>query len=77
MDGYGMDARLKMKYTPRQGQCLAVIYYYTKLNGEPPSELDIACYFEITAPAAHRMVVTLQERGFIKHARKPTSLLVG
>ena len=60
-----MDVKLKMKYTPKQGQYLAFIYYYTKLNDESPSELDIARYFKITAPSAHRMVVTLEERNFI------------
>ena len=69
MDGYGMDGKRIMKYTPKQGQCLAFIYYYTKLNGKPPSELDIARYFKITAPSAHRMVVALEERGVI--ARVP------
>jgi len=27
-------------YTPRQGQFLAFIYYYTKLNGVPPAEAE-------------------------------------
>lgn len=52
-------------YTSRQGQCLAFIYYYTKLHREPPAEQDIAHYFKITAPAAHRMVIALAERDFI------------
>jgi len=65
MDGYGMDGKRIMNYTPKQGQFLAFIYYYTKLHNEPPSELDIARYFKITAPSAHRMVVALEERKFI------------
>jgi len=28
-------------YTPRQGQYLAFIYYYTKLNSQPPAETDM------------------------------------
>lgn len=28
----------KPEYTPRQGQFLALIYYYTKVNGCPPAE---------------------------------------
>ena len=52
-------------YTRKQGQCLAFIYYYTKLNNEAPAELDIARYFKITPPSAHRMVVALEERNFI------------
>lgn len=53
-------------YTPRQGQFLAFIYYYTKLNGRPPAEADMERYFQISAPAVHQMVVTLEKRGFIE-----------
>jgi hypothetical protein len=34
-------------YTPRQGQYLAFIYYYTKLNGQPPAETDMQRYFRV------------------------------
>jgi repressor LexA len=56
-------------YTRRQGQFLAFIYYYTKVNGRPPAEADMQRYFELTAPSVHQMVVTLERRGFI--ARLP------
>lgn len=69
-------------FTPRQGQFLAFIHYYTKLNGRPPAETDIARYFRITAPSAHQMVMTLERRGFIERvpgqqARRPDSLRPG
>ncbi len=54
------------RYTPRQGQFLAFIYYYTKLNGRPPAEADMERYFQTSAPAVHQMVVTLEKRGFIE-----------
>ena len=53
-------------YTSRQGQFLAFIYYYTKLNGRPPAEADMERYFRISAPAVHQMIVTLEKRGFIE-----------
>ncbi len=53
-------------YTPRQGQFLAFIYYYTKLNGQPPAESDMQRYFKVSAPAIHQMVVTLEKKGFIE-----------
>jgi Mn-dependent DtxR family transcriptional regulator len=56
-------------YTPRQGQFLAFIYYYTKLNGVPPAEADIGRYFRVSPPAAHEMVKALERHGFI--AREP------
>jgi repressor LexA len=56
-------------YTPRQGQFLAFIYYYTKMNGRPPAEADMQRYFEVSPPSVHQMVVTLEKRGYI--ARVP------
>jgi repressor LexA len=53
-------------YTPKQGQYLAFIYYYTKLNGRPPAERDMEYYFRVTPPAVHQMVVTLDKCGFIE-----------
>ena len=60
----GLDR--KPEYTPRQGQFLAFIHSYTKLNGCPPAEGDMARYFRITPPSAHQMVVTLEQRGLIE-----------
>ena len=60
----GLDK--KPKYTPRQGQFLAFIHYYARLNGCPPAEEDMARYFRITPPSAHQMVVTLEQRRLIE-----------
>ena len=57
---------MKPEYTSRQGQVLAFMHYYTKLNGCPPAENDVAGYFKITRPSAHQMVVTLERRGLIE-----------
>jgi len=56
-------------YTPRQGQFLTYIYYYTKIHRIPPSEMDMQRFFRTTPPAVHDMVKTLERRGFI--AREP------
>ena len=48
-------------YTDRQGQYLAFIYYYTKLNGVAPAESDMQRYFRVTPPAVHQMVLTLNK----------------
>jgi repressor LexA len=55
-----------VNYTPRQGQYLAFIYDYIKLNGQPPAEADIQRYFRVSAPTVHQMVVTLEQKGFIE-----------
>ncbi len=57
---------MKPPYTPKQGQFLAFIHYYTKLNGCPPAEADMARRFNITPPSAHQMVLTLEQRGLIE-----------
>ncbi len=57
------------QYTRKQGQYLAFIYYYTKLNGYPPAEADMQKYFMTSAPTVHGMVVQLEKKGFI--TRKP------
>ncbi len=57
------------EYTAKQGQYLAFIYYYTKLNDRAPAERDMQGYFQVTPPTVHQMVVTLTERGLI--SREP------
>ena len=61
-------------YTPRQGQFLAFIYYYTKLNRQPPAEADIGQYFGISAPAAHQMVITLEQAWVHRPHARTTSV---
>jgi DNA-binding MarR family transcriptional regulator len=53
-------------FTEKQGQYLAFIYAYTKVNGRPPAEADMQRYFCVTPPSVHRMVVELEERGLIR-----------
>jgi repressor LexA len=56
---------MKDKYTPRQGQYLAFIYYYNKINGHAPAESDIRQYFNVTWPSVHQMIITLEKKGLI------------
>jgi len=53
------------KYTDKQGQYLAFIYYYTKIHGIGPAESEMQRYFNVTPPSVHQMIVTLEQRGFI------------
>ena len=57
---------MKGKYTQKQGQYLAFIHYYSKIHGQPPAEADMQRYFKVTAPAAHQMVLTLENQGLIE-----------
>ncbi|MBV6627453.1 MAG: hypothetical protein KI793_31675 [Rivularia sp. (in: Bacteria)] len=54
---------MERKYTAKQGQYLAFIYYYTKLNGCPPAEADMQRYFKTTPPTVHSMVLNLEKLG--------------
>lgn len=53
-------------FTTKQGQYLAFIHAYTKLNRRPPAESDMQRYFRVTPPSVHRMVVELERLGLIR-----------
>ncbi len=53
-------------FTDKQGQYLAFIHLYTKLNRRPPAEADIQQYFRVTPPTVHSMIVGLEQRGLIR-----------
>src|ERR1700732_2033239 len=55
----------KKTYTDKQGQYLAFIYYYTKVNGRAPAEADMQRYFRVTPPSVHQMVLTLERAHLI------------
>jgi repressor LexA len=57
--------RSERRFTAKQGQYLAFIYYYTKIHGRAPAEADLQSYFKVSPPSIHQMVVTLQARGLI------------
>ena len=56
----------KPRWTRLQGQYLAFIHAYSKVNGMAPAEADMQRYFRVTPPAVHRMVLTLEERGLLQ-----------
>ena len=67
----------EFEFTRLQGQYLAFIVAYGKLNRRPPAEADIQRYFQVTAPSVHSMVITLERRGLIKRTPgRPRSIEV-
>jgi repressor LexA len=60
-----MNDRVTASYTARQGQYLAFIHYYTKLNGQPPAEADMQRRFMAAPPTVHQMILTLEKKGLI------------
>jgi hypothetical protein len=43
------------------GAAFAFIYYYTRLNGEPPGEPEMQRHFRVSAPTVHHLVVKLAQ----------------
>jgi repressor LexA len=67
--GAAVEPKPAAKYTPKEGQYLAFIYYYAKLHRQAPAERDMQVYFQVTPPAVHDMVVKLEKHGLI--SREP------
>lgn len=59
----GSDTAL---FTQKQGQYLAYIYAYTKVNQRPPAQADIQRHFAVTAPSVHQMLLTLERNGLLR-----------
>ena len=57
---------MEHEFTKLQGQCLAFVVAYVKLNRRAPSEADCQRYFDVTPPSVHNMILTLERRGLIK-----------
>ena len=75
LEGLAETDHTKARYTPKQGQYLSFIHYYTKIHGLPPSEADMEHYFRVSPPTVHQMILTLEARGFIERVpRTPRSV---
>lgn len=63
--------------TTRQSKYLSYIQRYTELHGRPPAEAEIAEYLQVSAPAVHQMILSLEARRFLaRTAGKPRSLQI-
>ena len=56
----------KFTFTDKQGQYLAFIYHYTKVNRIPPAHTDMQNYFRVTPPTVNSMVKMLEKKGLIE-----------
>jgi Mn-dependent DtxR family transcriptional regulator len=63
--------------TEKQGQVLAFIHLYTKLNSRPPAEADIQRYFRVSPASVRAMLLRLEMQGLIsREPRKARSIRV-
>jgi Mn-dependent DtxR family transcriptional regulator len=63
-----IEVPVAARFTAKQGQYLAFVYYYTKLHRRPPAEADFQQYFRVSPPSVHQMVLTLEARGLIERS---------
>jgi Mn-dependent DtxR family transcriptional regulator len=63
MDSAATDVRAG--YTARQGQYLAFIHAYWRLNGRAPAEADFQRFFRVSPPSVHQMILKLEQAGLI------------
>lgn len=56
------------EFTSKQGQYLAFIYHYTKVNRRPPAQTDLQRFFGVTPPSVHNMILTLERKGLLARA---------
>src|SRR3546814_16661076 len=59
------------RFTGKQGQYLAFIDAYTRVNRRPPAEADMQRSFRVSPPSPHQMVLTPEPPG------RPEERLVG
>lgn len=52
-------------YTEKQGQYLAFIYYYTKINRVPPAHADFENWFQTAPSTVHQMILQLEKKNLI------------
>ena len=57
---------MSLPFTTKQGQYLAFIHAYIKLNRRPPAEADMQRFFRVTPPSVHRMIVELERLQLIR-----------
>ena len=61
-----IPASTSARFTELQGQYVAFIYAYTKINARPPAQADLQRYFQVSPPTVHQMVLALEQHGLIR-----------
>jgi DNA-binding MarR family transcriptional regulator len=61
-----MSGEPRRSFTPKQGQYLAFIDAYTRVNRRPPAERELQRHFGVTPPSVHQMILTLERAGLIR-----------
>lgn len=71
------DEKEMSLYTEKEGQYLAFIFYYKKINGVSPAQIDLQRYFSVTPPTVHNMILKLEKKKLISGVpNAPRSLTI-
>jgi Mn-dependent DtxR family transcriptional regulator len=64
-------------FTEKQGQYLAFIYYYTKINGIPPARVNFESYFQAAPSIVNQMITQLEKKNLITRIpNKPRAIKI-
>ena len=67
----------RLLYTEKEGQYLAFIFYYKKINGVSPAQIDFQRYFAVSPPTVHNMILRLEKKNLIHRTpNSPRSLTI-
>ena len=57
-----------VSFTEKQGQYLAFIYAYRRVQGRSPAEADLQRYFRVSPPSVHQMILMLESKELIRRS---------
>jgi len=62
-----------VRFTAAEGQCLAFVYYFTKVNRRAATISDVRSFFDLAQIAAATLLDSLEQRRLIR--REPTGAI--
>jgi len=72
-----MSIPIQKLYTEKQGQYLAFIFYYTKINRVAPAHIDFESYFQTASSSVHQMILQLEKKSLIRRIpNTPRSIVI-
>jgi Mn-dependent DtxR family transcriptional regulator len=67
----------KSLYSEKEGQYLAFIFYYTKINGISPAHMDFQRFFRVSPPTVQQTILQLEKKGLISRIpNTPRSIVI-
>lgn len=71
------DPSWRPEYTPEQGQYLAFIFHFTKIDYRLPTDADVQRYFRVSMAAVRDMILSLENEGWVFRPREqPESIAI-